>query len=95
VLGELALAVVADPVGAPRRVQHSAHLDIVVPGLAQHVDEVVAHSVHGRTAGVGRGDRHDDALAVEAYVAQHAEVEARRRREETEDLLEKLESAHA
>src|SRR5690606_35145486 len=49
-VGELAPALRCDPVGGPRRMQDGAHLDVLVPRVAERVHKVVAHRVHRRAA---------------------------------------------
>jgi len=57
------------------RTQHRLYLDIVISGVVQAIAEIGADRLHGRTSGIGRGDRDDHRFLYRCpYVAQHTEI---------------------
>ena len=72
------------PRGVIQSLDHAgveAHPDRrVEPGVLEPVHQVVAHRGHRRAAGVRRGDRHDDVLALERDRSEDAEVLQREHR---------------
>src|SRR5882757_1509354 len=73
-LGKLAPAILGDPVGAPRRGEHGAHVDPAIPRRGQGGPQVGAHLVQRGAAGVGRRDGHRDRVPLGLDPADHAQV---------------------